>query len=376
VDETVVVYFTSVLAAGVAAQWIAWRLHVPSILVLLVFGVILGQCFGGSDRVNALLPSQLLFPLIPLSVAVIMLEGGLTLHLNELREAGNAVFRVVTIGACVAWIGGSAAAILILGWSPSMAALLGAILIVTGPTVVTPLLRLVRPPRKMASIVKWEGIVIDPIGAILAVIVFEVVRATGAGEATWAAASSIFKTIAFGTLIAAVAATLFVHAARRFLIPDFLHNPAVLALSILVFTIANLVQKESGLVSVTVLGMALANQKKVPLRHVMEFKETLQVLIIACLFILLGSRIDLGAVADLSWHSVLFIGTLIVVVRPATVFISMMGSDLTKNEKIFLSFLAPRGSWPRPFPPSLHSNSLTRKISLSIYGRKRSSSPR
>lgn len=342
-DETVVVYFTSVLAAGVAAQWIAWRLRVPSILVLLGFGVLLGQCFGGWEQVNQLLPSQLLFPLVSLSVAVIMLEGGLTLHMKELREAGNAVFRVVTIGALVAWVGGAAAAVLILGWSPSMAALLGAILVVTGPTVVTPLLRLVRPSRKMASIVKWEGIIIDPIGAILAVIVFGFVRAAGAEEATWAAAASIFKTVAFGTLIAALAATAFVQAARRFLIPDFLHNPAVLALAIVVFTVANLIQKESGLVSVTVLGMALANQKQVPLRHVMEFKETLQVLIIACLFILLGSRIDLGAVADLSWYSVLFIATLIVVVRPATVFISMMGSDLSRNEKIFLSFLAPRG---------------------------------
>lgn len=342
-DETVVVYFTSVLAAGVTAQWLAWRLRIPSILVLLGFGVVLGQCFGGTERVNDLLPSQLLFPLVSLSVAVIMLEGGLTLHVKELRDAGSAVFRIVTIGALIAWIGGAAAAVLILGWSLPMAALLGAILVVTGPTVVTPLLRLVRPSRKMASIVKWEGIIIDPIGAILAVIVFEVVRAAGAEEATLAAASSIFKTVAFGTLIAVVAAVAFVQAARRFLIPDFLHNPAVLALAIVVFTIANLVQKESGLVSVTVLGMALANQKQVPLRHVMEFKETLQVLTIACLFILLGSRIDLQAIADLSWYSVLFIVVLIVLVRPATVFISMIGSDLAHNEKIFLSFLAPRG---------------------------------
>lgn len=96
-DETVVVYFTSVLAAGVTAQWLAWRLRIPSILVLLGFGVVLGQCFGGTERVNDLLPSQLLFPLVSLSVAVIMLEGGLTLHVKELRDAGSAVFRIVTI---------------------------------------------------------------------------------------------------------------------------------------------------------------------------------------------------------------------------------------------------------------------------------------
>ncbi|HIM31559.1 MAG TPA: sodium:proton exchanger [Planctomycetes bacterium] len=342
-DESVVLYFTSVLALGVTAQWIAWRLRIPSILVLLACGIALGQVLGGSERMNELLPSGLLFPIVSLSVAVIMLEGGLTLHLKELREAGSAVFRIVTIGALVSWIGGSAAAIWILGWDPPIATLLGAILIVTGPTVVAPLLRLIRPSRKMASIVKWEGIVIDPIGAILAVIVFEVVRTAGVEGTVVLAAWSIFKTVAFGTVIAAFAGGLFVYAAQRFLIPDFLHNPIVLAFSIVVFSAANYVQPESGLVSVTILGMILANQKRVQLRHVMEFKETLQVLIIACLFILLGSRVDLSAVAELSWQGGLFIVTLIVIVRPAAVFLSMWGSNLSSRERIFLSCLAPRG---------------------------------
>ncbi|MFP6673905.1 MAG: sodium:proton antiporter [Pirellulaceae bacterium] len=342
-DESVVLYFTSVLALGVTAQWIAWRLRIPSILVLLACGIALGQVFGGSEQLNKLLPSNLLFPIVSLSVAVIMLEGGLTLHLKELREAGSAVFRIVTIGALVSWIGGSAAAIWILGWDPPIATLLGAILIVTGPTVVAPLLRLIRPSRKMASIVKWEGIVIDPIGAILAVIVFEVVRTAGAEGTVDLIALSIFKTVAFGTVIAAFAGGIFVYAAQRFLIPDFLHNPIVLAFSIVVFSAANYVQPESGLVSVTILGMILANQKRVQLRHVMEFKETLQVLIIACLFILLGSRVDLSAVAELSWQGGLFIVTLIVIVRPAAVFLSMWGSNLSPRERIFLSCLAPRG---------------------------------
>lgn len=342
-NETLAVYFTTVLAAGVTAQWLAWRLRIPSILVLLVFGIGIGQAFGGYEKVSDLLPSHLLFPLVSLSVAVIMLEGGLTLHWKELSEAGTAVFRMVTAGALVTWIGATIAAITILQWSTAMATLLGAILVVTGPTVVVPLLRLVRPSRKIASVVKWEGIVIDPIGAILAVIVFEVVRASGSEEAARVATMSIVKSVTFATLIAFVVGIGFIEAARRFMIPDFLHNPAVLALAIVAFTASNLIQKESGLVCVTVLGMILANQKRIQLRHVVEFKENLQVLIIACLFILIGSRIDLGAIADLSWPTVGFLVVLIVVVRPVSVFLATVGTDLSRNEKVFLSFLAPRG---------------------------------
>jgi NhaP-type Na+/H+ or K+/H+ antiporter len=345
-------YLAGVPLLGIAAQWLAWRLRLPSILLLLGIGVAVGGFINPDellahladvDASTSSLGSRLLFPVVSLSVAVILFEGGLTLRFHELKEAGTGVLRLVTIGAFVSWALTTFAAAVLLHLDLRIAALVGAILIVTGPTVVAPMLRQIQPTRRVASAVKWEGIVIDPIGAILAVLVFEFVFAH-AGHATLAAtAATLFKTAALGFLIGLATAALLVQSVKRYWIPDFLHGVVFLTAAMGVFAISNLFQEESGLVTVTVLGVALGNQKSVSLHHVLEFKEHLQVLLISCLFIVLGSRVDPQDVWDLGFGGAAFLGAMILVIRPASVFLATVRTKLTWQERVFLAFLAPRG---------------------------------
>jgi CPA1 family monovalent cation:H+ antiporter len=337
---------------GIAAQWLAWRLRLPSILLLLGIGVAVGSFVSPDellaqladvDATTSSLGPRLLFPIVSLSVAVILFEGGLTLRFHELKEAGSGVLRLVTIGALASWALTTGAAVLLLDLELRIAALVGAILIVTGPTVVAPMLRQIQPSRRIASAVKWEGIVIDPIGAILAVLVFEFVFAH-AGDATFGAiGATLFKTVAIGFLVGLAAAALLVQSVKRYWVPDFLHGVVFLTVAMGVFALSNLLQEESGLVTVTVLGVALANQKSVSLYHVLEFKEHLRVLLISCLFIVLGSRVDVHHMWMLGFGGVAFLAAMILIVRPASVFLATIRSKLTFQERIFLGFLAPRG---------------------------------
>jgi NhaP-type Na+/H+ or K+/H+ antiporter len=345
-------YLAGVPLLGIAAQWLAWRLRLPSILLLLGIGVAVGS-FVSPDELLAHLAdvdastsavgSRVLFPIVSLSVAVILFEGGLTLRFHELKEAGSGVLRLVTIGALASWALTTVAAVLLLDLDLRIAALVGAILVVTGPTVVAPMLRQIQPSRRIASAVKWEGIVIDPIGAILAVLVFEFVFAH-AGHATFAAiATMLFKTVAIGGIIGLATAALLTQSVKRYWVPDFLHGVVFLTVAMGVFALSNLLQEESGLVTVTVLGIALANQKSVSIHHVLEFKEHLRVLLISCLFIVLGSRVDPLDVWNLGFGGLAFLAVLILVVRPASVFLATIRSTLTFQERLFLGFLAPRG---------------------------------
>jgi NhaP-type Na+/H+ or K+/H+ antiporter len=341
------IFFTGVIVLGILAQWLAWRLRLPSILLLLVFGFCAGR-FANANSED-LLSQETLFSVVSLSVAIILFEGGLTLQLHELREAGKVVFRLVTVGALVTWLLTSISARLCVGMNLQLAALVGAILVVTGPTVIGPLLRQVKPVRRVSSIVKWEGIVIDPIGAVLAVLVFEAIRHVAtAGELstseyTLLVCQMLGKTILVSVTAAIAAAVLLVQMMRRFLIPDFLNNSVSLAVAIAVFSFSNLIQEESGLVTVTLLGVCLANQKQVPLRHVIEFKEHLRVLLISCLFIVLAARIDFSDIVRLGWGGLWFVVCLVLIVRPASVLVTTLGTELSRNERIFLAFLAPRG---------------------------------
>jgi NhaP-type Na+/H+ or K+/H+ antiporter len=343
-EENLTIYYLAlVLSLGIAAQWIAWRLRLPSILLLLGFGFALGQITADDgDRLfdpDTLIGGHLLMSVVALSVATILFEGGMTLKLAELRQAGRVVLRLVTLGAAITWALTAAAAMMFLEFDHRLAALVGAILVVTGPTVIGPLLRHVRPSRKIGSIVKWEGIVIDPIGAVLAVLVLEVAFAGGVAEA----AGSLLQTIVIGGGVGLAAAVVLVVLLKRYWVPDFLHIPVVLSTVLAAFTVSNHFQSESGLLTVTVLGIAMANQHWVPIRHVLEFKENLRVLLISCLFIVLASRLHLGDLTGLGGGAIAFLIALVLVVRPAAIFLCTLGTKLNRSERLFLAFLAPRG---------------------------------
>lgn len=330
-----------ILILGICAQWVSWRVRLPSILLLLAAGIIAGPVTG------LLLPAKLfddlLLPIVSLSVAVILYEGGLNLRIRELRNIGGVFFLLTTIGVGISWIIGTVAAVYLLEFRWPVAALLGSILIVTGPTVIGPILRHLRLRGKVAALLKWEGIVIDPLGATLAVLVFTVVQADAIRHGIGEAALDFAITLAIGVLFGLMAAGLVILALWRFWVPDFLHNPVSLMVMILAFAGANVIQEESGLLVVTVMGIALANQKRVPIRHVIEFKETLTILLVSSLFIILAAQLQPDDLRGLSLASFMFVCMMILVARPLSVLAATWGSSLTWQERCLLACMAPRG---------------------------------
>ncbi len=340
----------SVIGLGVTCQWVAWRLKIPAILLLLLTGLAAGAGTAwltnhGLLTARFLNPDQLfghlLLPVVSLSVALILFEGGLTLNVAELKQGGRVIWRLVSIGALVSAVISSFAAYYILDLPRGLAVLVGSILVVTGPTVIGPLLRFVKPVGIVGPVLRWEGIVIDPIGALLAVVVFEAVAAgeVNPGHIAWITGF----TVLVGTIIGLIGAVLVVLLLQRNLTPDHLENPLVVMLVLVCFAASNTIQHESGLVAVTIMGIALANQRRVPVHHILEFKESLTILLIASLFILLGARLSLDQLAMLDWRVVLFIVILVVIVRPLSVLAATAGSNFSWRERTFLACMAPRG---------------------------------
>ena len=341
IEHHFLISIAAIIVLGIGAQWLAWRLRLPSILLLLLFGFLVGPFTGFLDPDELL--GELLFPLVSLSVALILFEGGLSLRIAELREIGRVLRNLITIGALVTWLICAAGAYLVLGLDPGLSLLLGAILVVTGPTVILPLLRHIRPVRHLSSILKWEGIVIDPIGATLAVLVFEAVRAGDVGSAASVVVLGVVKTLVVGAALGALGAAVIVVLLRRYWMPDYLHNTVALMVVVALFTLSDLLQKDAGLLTVTLMGVALANQKQASIRHIVEFKENLRTLLLAFLFILLAARLELSDLAKISGAGLAFLAVLILVARPITVLVSTLGSDLNWRERLLLAWMAPRG---------------------------------
>ncbi len=340
-SEHLLIGLAGIISLGIAAQWLSWRLHLPSILVLLIFG------FGAGPVFHIINPDELfgelLFPLVSVSVGIVLFEGGLSLRFRDLKTTGHEIRNMVTIGILITWVLIAAIAYFLIGLQLEQAALIGAILIVTGPTVIIPLLRQVRPSRKVAAIVKWEGIINDPIGAILAVLVFEAIVAVGMQEGTYVVALGVAKALFLGGLIGVAGAALMIVLLRFYLIPDYLQNPVSLMVVVISFAGANVIQPESGLLAVTVMGVALANQKYVSIKHIIEFKENLRVILISSLFIILSARITVDQLALFKGANWIFVAVLIIAVRPIAVYLSTIGSKLKFNEKTFIAWMAPRG---------------------------------
>ena len=330
-----------IAVVGLGSQLLAYHLRLPSILLLLLSGFLLGPVLGVIDP-DALL-GEALFPIVSLSVGIILFEGGLTLKLKELPTGGPIIFRLISLGALATWIIASVGARLILGFDWPLAILVGAILIVTGPTVVGPLLRQIRPKGRTGAILKWEGILIDPVGAVIAVLVFEVLELGGVDSLSGFLLTGILSSLLVGLAFGLLGAGILIVLMRRYLIPDYLQSGITLALVLGFFTLGDLLAPDGGLLTVTVMGIALANQPWVPVRHIIEFKENLQVLLIGVLFILLAGRIEIGSLMQIGWPIFGFIALLILVARPVTVLLSTLRTPITRSERLFLMWMAPRG---------------------------------
>ncbi|TFY97242.1 cation:proton antiporter [Ramlibacter rhizophilus] len=326
-----------VLAAGLASQWVAWRIGLPAIVVLIATGLVLGP---GTGLIQLGFGSHELTELIGLGVAIILFEGGMDLKLAEFRRVGHGIGRLTLLGPPVAWLLGTWAAHDIAGLSWGVSAVLGAILVVTGPTVIIPLLRQARLNKDPASLLKWEGIVNDPLGVLLAVLTFQYLTIGGGWVATLT-----------GLLVAVVVAGVLGGAGgwgvgwlfRRGAVPEHLKAPVLVVMVLCVYWVSNLAQHEAGLLSVTVMGLVFGNLRLVERETLQRFKEQLTVVLLSVLFIVIPSQLQAQQLALLDWRVLAFIAAVLLLVRPVSIALATAGAPMRWQEKALLAWIAPRG---------------------------------
>lgn len=326
---------------ALGCQWLAWRVRLPAILFLLIAGIVAGPLTGALDP-EAMFGKHLL-SLVSLAVALILFEGSLTLQRSEWKDIGSVVRRMVTIGALTTWIVIAVSTHWLLDFPWALAILFGSLTLVTGPTVIVPMLRVMRAKASVANILRWEGIVIDPLGALLAVVAFSFIVSYETGEAWSQSLLTFAQVIICGCVFGILGGWGLGSALRRHLLPEYLHSLAAIAVVFAVFISANLLMHESGLLAVTILGIWLANMPGVNVRQILHFKENLSVLLISGLFILLAARLDLNALLALGPATLILLAVIQFVARPLAVLLSTFRSELNWRERALLAWIAPRG---------------------------------
>lgn len=329
------------LAVGMIAQSAARHIKIPGIVLLLAFGVLLGP-----DGINIIRPDLLgdaLPILVGFAVAVILFEGGMNLRIARLRREGRTIRQLISIGALVTAIGGTLSAKMLLHWEWNTAILFGILVIVTGPTVITPLLRRIKLRQSVATVLEAEGILLDAIGAIVAVVALEVV-VSPSGFTFLASPFIILSRLFVGSLIGIIGGFIMSWMLSiRKLVPEGLENVFTLSLVFALFQISNVLSHESGIVAVTIAGMVVGNRKTIIRRELMEFKEQMTVMLIGMLFILLAADVRMSAVQSLGWGGIYTVIIMMFVIRPLNIFAGTFNSNLTSKQKILLAWIAPRG---------------------------------
>jgi len=340
-DPHTLLLLAGILVSGFLAQLLAWWMKLPAILFLLLIGLAAGPASGLLDP-DAMF-GDLLFPIISMAVAIILFEGSLTLRFHDVREVSGVIQRLISIGAVTTWLITSVATHWIIGCSWEVAFLFGAITVVTGPTVIIPMLRTVRPNASVANVLRWEGIIIDPIGAIFAVLVYEFIVADAGSSALGHSMLAFTAILLTGFALGALGGQLLGMALRRHWLPEYMHNFGALALLIGLFSLSNELAEESGLLTVTIMGIWLANMKHVDIADLLDFKESLSLLLISGLFIILAARIDWQDFSMLGWGAVVVLLVMQFVARPISVWLSTIGSELDWRERALIGWIAPRG---------------------------------
>ena len=338
IADIIVEKITLLVALGIIAQWFAWRFRIPSILLLSVFGILVGPVLGWINPVEDF--GKAMDVLIKLAVSIIMFEGGLSLKFKDLKLAGSGVRRLVFLGLPISWILGTICAYYIIDLSFPVATMLGAILVVTGPTVIGPMLRQTKLNNRVSSLIRWEGILNDPVGVLLAIFLFEYFTLAHQGQNIVLA---IFLAIISSLVLGILSAYLIKYTFNNGLIPDFLKVPVMLGMVILVYTTSNLIQQESGLLAVTVFGSILANIGLDIIQEVKRFKEDITVFLISAVFIILTASLDVSHLKIINTDIILFFIAILFVVRPAAVGLSTIGTNLSLQERILAGWIAPRG---------------------------------
>ncbi|TYS14993.1 sodium:proton antiporter [Rossellomorea vietnamensis] len=326
---------------GILSQWAAWRFRMPAIVIMSIVGLLAGPLLGIIHPEEDF--GDLFKPIISIAVAIILFEGSLNLDFREVKGLGRPVFRIVTIGAFLAWILGSLAAHYVAGLSWAVAFVIGGLFIVTGPTVILPLLRQAKLKPRPAAILKWEGIVVDPFGALLALFAFEFIlffTTEGGGNALVMFFLSSFFAVVFGWLCGKGIGWMF----EKGHVPEFLKSPVVFVVVIACFTISDEITHETGLLAVTAMGMTLANMHISSIDDMRHFKENISVLLISTIFVMLTASLSLETLIEIfNWKIIGFVLLMLFIVRPLSIFLSTLGTDLSWQEKTLVGWIAPRG---------------------------------
>lgn len=345
-----------IVILGIVAQWVAWRLKLPAILPLILIGLLVGPIStlytdDGSKLIepvwngnNGLFPKEGLHYFVSLAISIILFEGGLTLKRSEIATVGPVITKLVIVGSAITFFGAGVAAHYIFDLTWQISFLFSALIIVTGPTVITPILRNIPLKKDVSTVLKWESILIDPIGALVAVLVFEFISSVEESKFTQTALLEFGKILLFGMTFGFTFAHALAFSIKRKWIPHYLLNVASLSAVLLVFVLSDIFADESGLLAVVAMGMILGNIDLPNIKELLYFKESLSILLISILFILLAANIN---IADLelifTWKTVLLFAVIVFLIRPLGVFVSAHGSRLRFNEKLFIGWVGPRG---------------------------------
>ncbi len=341
---------------GILAQWTAWKLKIPAILPLILIGLFVGPIstllsedgtkwlepiWNGEE---GLFPGESLYYFVSLAIAIILFEGGLTLRKSEIGHVGPVILKLISLGVVVTFFGAGLAVHFIYDFSWEISFLFSSLIIVTGPTVITPILRNIPLKKHVSSILKWEGILIDPIGALVAVLVYEFILVESGEDFTQTALLEFGKIVLFGFTFGFTFAHILAFSIKKDIIPHYLLNVFTLATVLGVFVLSDMFAHESGLLAVVIMGMVMGNTKLPNLKELLYFKESLSILLISILFILLAANMEMKDLLLIyNWKSLILFGIVVLLIRPLGVVLSSIGSGLKVNEIAFISWVGPRG---------------------------------
>lgn len=343
-SELAILTVVVIISLGIFSQYIAWRIQWPSIVIMSLAGIIVGPVLGLINPQETL--GGLYSPIISLAVALILFEGSTSLDIREVKGISKSVYRIVTVGTFIAWIAGSLAAHFIAGLSLEISFIIGGLFVVTGPTVIIPLLRQAKLTPRVSTVLKWEGIIVDPIGPLLALFAYEIIKITSSETFSVGDFIPFFSGALMAVLLGLAIGIAVSYLVGKGLIPEYLKTPIIFCFVLISFTVSEVIMHETGMLAVTIMGLTLARTKKYvhSLGSIGHFMENISILLTSTVFILLTASLTQEAIMEIfTWPIMIFVIAMLIIVRPLSIWISTIGTELTIEERMLVGWIAPRG---------------------------------
>ncbi|MFC4410727.1 cation:proton antiporter [Chungangia koreensis] len=343
-SELAILTVVVIISIGIFSQFVAWRIQWPSIVIMSLAGILIGPVFGMVNPQEVL--GDLYSPIISLAVALILFEGSTSLDIRELKGISKSVYRIVTFGTFIAWIAGSLAAHFIAGLSLEISFIIGGLFVVTGPTVIIPLLRQAKLKPRVSTILKWEGIIVDPIGPLLALFAYEIIKITSAESFSFGDFIPFFSGALMAALLGFLIGIAVSYIVGKGLIPEYLKTPIIFCFVLISFTASEVIMHETGMLAVTIMGLTLARSKKYlhSLGSIGHFMENISILLTSTVFILLTASLTRDQIMEIfTWPIMIFVIAMLIIVRPLSIWISTIGTEMTLEERTLVGWIAPRG---------------------------------